>query len=45
MIASGTYSVTPLFIQCLQATVANFEVFRIREKQIPVEKVELKGWF
>lgn len=29
----------------LQGLYYNFELFRIREKQIPVDKVEVKGKF
>lgn len=28
---------------CFQGVVTNFEIFRMREKQVPVDVVEMKG--
>lgn len=32
-----------LFCFCQQGVVTNFEIFRMREKQVPVDVVEMKG--
>lgn len=32
-----------LFLNLFQGVVTNFEIFRMREKQVPVDVVEMKG--
>lgn len=32
-----------LFSNLFQGVVTNFEIFRMREKQVPVDVVEMKG--
>lgn len=32
-----------VFINLFQGVVTNFEIFRMREKQVPVDVVEMKG--
>lgn len=32
-----------MFINLFQGVVTNFEIFRMREKQVPVDVVEMKG--
>lgn len=34
---------TDLFLNLFQGVVTNFEIFRMREKQVPVDVVEMKG--
>ena len=40
---AGKNQMVNVFINLFQGVVTNFEIFRMREKQVPVDVVEMKG--